>query len=131
MALYPTITIDPVLAASEYFNNLPSGTLALIPLDMRTVMMTEITIAQASLTQDYSLRGWVSAYPDGMSVVLPPANVFAIMRTGGVPIVVHTASQTPPDDCIAVVIASGQYYLNVLNLTNAANVFAFTKTDLA
>lgn len=126
MSLFPITLLDPTTAASG-FNTLSSGTLVVIPLDMTTVVMTQVTVVQASLTQDYSLRGWISVYPDGIAL----ASVFPILRGNGLPIVVYAPLHTPPEACIPIAVpASGIYYLNVLNLTNESNVFAFTKTDL-
>lgn len=126
MNLYPITVLDPMTAASG-FNSLSSGSLVVIPLDLTTVAMTQVTVVQASLTQDFSLRGWISLYPDGIAL----ANDFPILRGNGLPIVIYVPLQTPPDDCIPVAVpASGLYYLNILNLTNVANIFAFTKADL-
>lgn len=126
MSLFPITILDPITAASG-FNTLLSGSLVVIPLDMTFAAMTQITIVQASLTQDFSLRGWISVYPDGIAL----ASVFPILRGNGLPIVIYVPLQTPPNDCIPIAVpASGIYYLNVLNLTNESNVFAFTKADL-
>lgn len=130
MSLYPIITIDAA-AAADGPNALASGTLAVIPIDMTVHAMVQLAIAQASLTQDFSLRGWISALPDGASLT-PYPGVFPVSRVAGMPIVVYGVLQTPPSPCIAVPIMRPDiYYLNLLNLTNEPNQFLFALTVLA
>ena len=126
MSLYPVTIIDAATAGSG--NNLmPSSTLLAIPIDMTTIQMTQISMAQLSLTQDYSLRTWVSRYPDGLAINGP----FPILRNGGIPFIIYVASQTPPANTIATLVAPGSYFLNILNLTNEQNVLGFSQIDLA
>ena len=117
MSLYPTTVLDATTAASG--NNLiPSGTLLVIPIDMTVTQMTQIGLAQLSLTQDYSLRTWVSVYPDGM----PIGGIFPILRFASLPFTIYIAGQTPPQNTgYGVLVTPGSYYLNILNLTNEAN----------
>lgn len=130
MSLYPSITVDPnTAAASPTF--VPAGQMILIPLDMTSVMMTQISLAQLSLTQDFALRAWVSPFPEGISVVAAPSNVFPVMRTGGLPITVYVSPENPPTGTLPIEVIPGFYYLNILNLTNATTAFSFSKTDLA
>lgn len=127
MSLYPTTVLDATTAASG--NNLiPSGTLLVIPIDMTVTQMTQIGLAQLSLTQDYSLRTWVSVYPDGM----PIGGIFPILRFASLPFTIYIAGQTPPQNTgYGVLVTPGSYYLNILNLTNEANVLRFSQIDLA
>ena len=127
MSLYPTTVLDATTAASG--NNLiPSGTLLVIPIDMTFTQMTQIGLAQLSLTQDYSLRTWVSVYPDGM----PIGGIFPILRFASLPFTIYIAGQTPPQNTgYGVLVTPGSYYLNILNLTNEANVLRFSQIDLA
>lgn len=132
MALYPITTLTPATASVEP-NLLPSGTLFVIPIDMTTVNMTQLTLNQMSNTQDYSMRAWVSQFPDG--IPLPSSvgtGIYPVMKWDGLPIVVYLSGQTPPENTYSIEVpSSGIYNLNVLNLTNMANYFGFSKTDLA
>jgi hypothetical protein len=125
MGLYPTTILDAVTAASGY-NCIYAGTLVAIPIDMAATQMSEITLAQMSHTQDYSLRAWLSEYVGGVAI---PPGFIPVLKTASVPIVIYTASQTPPANTIGIPVVSDCYILNILNLTNENNVFAFSKTD--
>ena len=126
MSLYPTTILDAESAGLRP-NPIPSGSLIVIPIDMTTVAMTQVMLVQVSYTQDYSLRTWLSLHPDGLAI----AGVIPILKTAGIPLVIHIADQILPPDVNAIAVEPGQYMLNVLNLTNEANVFSFSKTDLA
>ena len=127
MSLYPTIVLDAATAALDN-NFIPPGTLVVIPIDMTVPQMTQISMAQLSLTQDYSLRTWVSVYPGGRVIDA----LFPILRTVGLPFIIYVAGQTPPANATyTILVTPGNYYLNILNLTNEANVFAFSQTDLS
>ena len=106
---------------------MPSGALIVIPIDMLGVQMTQISMAQLALTQDYSLRTWVSLDPDGLAI----ERYFPILRTGGVPFVIYIAGFTPPANTSPILVTPGSYFLNILNLTNEQNVLAFNQIDLA
>jgi hypothetical protein len=126
VSLYPITYLD---AATAVLQNtlMPSGALVVIPIDMLTVQMTQINMAQLALTQDYSLRTWVSLDPDGLAI----ERYFPILRTGGVPFVIYIAGFTPPTNTYSILVAPGNYFLNILNLTNEQNVLAFSQIDLA
>lgn len=124
MPLYPVIDLDPMVATSD-FNLIPSGSLVTIVIDMIATTLSVLTLIQVSLTQDFSLRGWISSAPDG----IPIGHYMPILRVGGWPIVVYVPPETPPEDCIPIAVESRRYYLNILNLTNEANVFKFSKAD--
>ena len=98
------------------------------PVDLTNVNMIQITLAQLSQTQDYSLRAWVSVYEQG--VPLPPGAT-PVMRISGFPFIVYTASQIPPAASIAVLVAPGVYVLNVFNLTNEQNILGYSMLTLA
>ena len=127
MSLYPTTFLDATTAAAD--NNLmPPGTLTVIPINMTVTQMTQINLAQLSLTQDYSMRMWVSVYPDG----IPIGGMYPILRFAGLPFTIYIAGQTPPQNTgYAINVTPGRYYLNILNLTNEANVLRFSQIDLA
>lgn len=127
MSLFPITELDANTAAQGN-NLLPAGTLIVIPIDMTSVRMTQITVAQVSATQDYSMRTWLSEFPDGVAIAPGP---FPVLRTSGLPFVVYITGQTPPDGCYAMLVTPGTYILNIVNLTNEANLFSFSKTDLA
>jgi hypothetical protein len=127
--LYPSFVLDPVLAAANP-NVIPSGTLALIPIDMTVTQMTKIIVTQVSLTQDFGLRGWVSQYPLGISLIVPLPDTFSLSRMTPAPLLIYVVDQIPLPDMILAPVLAGLYYLNILNLTNLPAVFAFFKTDL-
>lgn len=132
MGLYPITFLDAITAALAP-NSIPSATLVAIPIDMTTVQMTQITVAQLSFTQNYSLRAWLSIDPAGIPLKPnTPPDFFPVLGVlVGLPIVIYTAPQTPPVNTIDIVVAAGNYIFNILNLTNELNVFGFSKTDLA
>jgi hypothetical protein len=131
MSLYPTVVLDPTVAMSGP-NLAPSGSLITLPLDMSVVLMKQIIVAQLSLTEDFSLRAWVSIYPNGISLITPAwPDTFALSRMTPRPLVLYVRGQIPPDETILVPVVPGQYYLNILNLTNQLNLFGFTMSDLA
>lgn len=107
---------------------IPSGALVSWPLDLTSASMIQIILAQLSLTQDYSLRAWISVYVNG--IPLAPGYV-PVMQTGGLPLVVYISPQTPPANTFAVPVSPGLYVLNVFNLTNEANVLGYLATTLA
>ena len=127
MDLYPTTVLDAATAASDN-NTIPSGNLIVIPIDMTVTQMTQITLRQISLTQDYSLRMWLSVYPHGMTV---EPGMFPVLRFGGVPFVIYVAPQTPPSDTYPIFVLPGVYMMNILNLNNETNMFTFSQTILA
>lgn len=132
MGLYST-TMLAATAAVAAPNPIPSSTLVAIPIDMTTVQMTQITVAQLSFTQNYSLRAWVSTYPGGIPLNpdTPPDFFPVLANMVGLPIVIYTPSHTPPANTLDILVEAGSYVFNILNLTNEANVFGFSKTDLA
>lgn len=126
MNLYPITILDAATAGSA--NNLmPSGTMLVIPIDMNDIQMTQISMAQLSLTQDYSLRTWVSLYPAS----IPIDGLYPILRAASVPFIIYVAGQTPPANTKPILVTPGRYFLNILNLTNEQNVLAFSMVDLA
>jgi hypothetical protein len=126
MSLYPVTITDPA-TVSVGNNGIASGTLIAVSIDMTSTQMMQIVMAQLSLTQDYSLRTWVSVYPDGNAIA---PGVFPILRNG-IPFIIYVAGQTPPSNTYAILVTPGSYFLNILNLTNENNVFAFSPTELA
>ncbi len=133
MTLYPITILDAVDAVLEP-NPILSGTETIIPIDMTTTLMTELTVFQMSNTQDFSLRAWLSKYQNGIalpSIGFATGGNYPIRRFGGVPIIIYVAGQSPPANTFPIEVTPGQYYLNILNLTNEQNIFGFTKTDLA
>lgn len=128
--LYPVITFDPVVAAVNP-NSLPSGTLALVVIDMTSVLMTQIYVSQVSLTEDFCMRGWVSEQPAGISIIFPFPDMFPLVRMTPRPLVIYVHGQTPPINNILAPVTPGLYYLNILNLTNSPAMFAFSQITLA
>jgi hypothetical protein len=137
MSLYPITTLDATTAGLNP-NGIMPGTLIVIPIDMTTVQMTSFDLQHLSNTQDYSLRAWLSKYPDGVpipssidGVATIAAGIYAIIKFSKLPMVIYIAGQTPPIDSFDILVSPGLYNLNILNLTNEVNVFGFIKTDLA
>jgi hypothetical protein len=126
MSLY-LINLSDADTLSVDSNIIAAGTLICCPIDMQTVEMSQITLYQESDTQSFSLRAWISRFQGGIAI---PGN-YAVPKWGGVPILVHTPSQTPPDDVFPVLVEPGLYFLNIFNLTNETNIFRFEKIDLA
>lgn len=127
--LYPYLFFNPILAAEEP-QPLPAGNLALIPLDLSTVQMMKIVLAQASYTEDYGMHAWISRYPAGQSL-LNGIDVFPVMRMMPRPVILYVNGPTPPDAAYLAPVEPGAYYLNVLNLTNTMSRFSFSQTNLA
>lgn len=110
-------------------NLLPPGNLIVVPLDMTIVQMTQIMLQQMSNTQDYSMRAWISQFPGGIPL---GSGIYSVLKFGaGLPIIVHVASQTPPENTFPVLVSPTEYFVNILNLTNEANFFGFLQTNLA
>lgn len=127
MSLYPTTVIDGTTLALDPNRILP-GNLIVSPVDMTVTQMLQITLQQMANTQDFSLRTWVSLYPDG--IAFAPGNI-PILKWANVPIVIYVPSQIIPEDTIGILVQPGKYFLNILNLTNEHNVFGYSQTVLA
>ena len=130
MTLYPITNLSPLVAAIGG-NLLPSGSLITIPIDMTIAQMTQIIVGQISQTEDFGMRGWISLYPDGISLISGLSSVFPLMRMSPQPLVIYIQGQIPPVGAIEALVKPGQYYLNILNLTNTQSMFAFALTTLA
>ena len=132
MSLYPTTVLDAVTAALNP-NPIQPGNLIVIPIDMTSTLMTSIDLQQMSNTQDYSMRAWLSVYESG--IALPsdanPAGIYPVIKFSQYNIIVYREGQTPPESTFPILVPAGEYFLNILNLTNELNYFGFTKTDLA
>lgn len=124
MNLYPVIIFRPAVVVRGP-NLLPPGTLGVVPINMTDDdIIVQVKIVHVSLTQDFSLRYWVSPFIDGLSV-MPHPGFFPVLRGNGLPIVLY--SHFPPlYPCIPVLIRRrAVHYFNVLNLTNEGNQFTF------
>lgn len=120
------LAVDQV---AERTLSVASGNLIVFPVDSSGFDMLQITLTQLSQTQDYSLRFWVSVYPNGMPLI--PGYV-SILKAGGLPLVLFASGLIPPTDSLLCPIAIRQQYMvNVLNLTNEPNVLGVTTTRLA
>lgn len=127
MSLYP-ITIMTAQALSVNPNLLLPGNMIAVPLDMTVNQMVQIFLQQQSNTQDFSIRAWISQYQDGIAL---GSGIYPLLRFGGFPIVAHITTQTPPEASFPVLVPPGEYFVNILNLTNEPNVFGFAQTVLA
>jgi hypothetical protein len=130
MTLYPTITLDPLTTVIGG-NIVPAGSLVIMPIDMSAVLMRQIIVGQISQTEDFGMRGWVSLYPNGISLITGLNAVFPLMRMSPQPLVVYVQGQSPPLGSIQALVTPGLYYLNILNLTNTQSMFALAMATLA
>ena len=128
MADFIDLDLPAVSGVAEQIVPVTAGNLLMFPVDMSQVNMLQIALAQLSQTQDYSLRAWVSVYPNGMP--LPPGYV-SVLKVGGLPLVLFAFGLIPPTNTLLCPIAlRQQYILNVLNLTNEDNVLGVTTANL-
>jgi hypothetical protein len=107
--------------------SLPSGGWIGLSLDLTTLVRAQITLTQLSYTQDFSVRAWISVYPNGIAV---PPGPWPVLRTGGLPILVYTDAQMPMADIVPVPLAPAQYTLNLRNLTNEDNLVGYSRLNL-
>jgi hypothetical protein len=123
--LYPTQVIDAATAMRTY-TMIPPCQVVVIPLDtMADAQMVQIKMTQAYGGEDFALRVWVSDQPLGVSKFAERQGFVALSRAPARPVVLYTASQTPPADAIRVPVINQRYYLNVQNVTNTAIAFSF------
>jgi len=111
----------PVDGLVEQMIMISSGTWIGLPLDLSSSPQVQITLVQASYTQDYSLRYWISLYPFGVPLA-PPRSV---MKTAVLPVRVCVPGYGV-EDSMRIEVAPGVYILNVYNLTNQSNLLEFT-----
>jgi len=108
---------------SERIMRIASGRWIGIPLDMNSCVKQQITLTQASYTQDFSLRFWISIYPLGAPLYAPQP----VLKTAVLPIVVFVeGTNVAPEDGIPISLPAGMYVLNVYNLTNEMNLLELT-----
>lgn len=121
-------------AAAQGFARIPPGGLYVVSLELAPASLAQIIMAQASPTEDWSLRSWLSAVPRGeaLASLMPPfsALFWSLPRTLVLPVVLYTPEQTPPAPALAIAANPGTYYVNVLNLVNAAATLSFTSARL-
>lgn len=130
MSIYPISITDAATLSTEP-NRISPGNMTCVPIDMTTVRMTKILLQQASNTQDYSLRAWLSLYQEGVALADNSIKTYTIMRNVLLPIIIYTAGQTPDAESFSVLVVPNYYFLNILNLTNEVNYFSFIKMDIA
>lgn len=95
----------------------------------------EFAITQIAPTQDHSLRCWLSGVPNGMSLTYRlPLAYWHANRVVSEKVVIHDLERSPipnaPGRLGTKAVVPGTYFLNVLNLVNAANVFTLTINPL-
>jgi hypothetical protein len=132
-SLYPQILFDAKQAMLAP-NVIPSGTLALIALDMYYVDLMQVIVTQLSpWGEDFSLRAWVSQYPAGISVIIPmPSYDFPVARFAPRALLLYTPRQMQmPGTAILAPVINMRYFLNIQNLSNTAIAFNFVQTILA
>src|SRR3569623_119827 len=119
MADFVDLDLPALSEVAEQTVPVASGNLIMFPVDSSQFNMLQITLSQLSQTQDYSLRAWVSVYPNGTP--LAPGYV-SVLKVGGLPLVLSVFGLISPINTLLCPIAlRQQYMLNVLNLTNDDN----------
>lgn len=129
--LYPlTVAPDPV-RPNQYV--IPNGNLYAFPFTVAEGEAVNVVVAHTGIgKQDHSLRVWVSAEPGHNPVVDRPIHVvnWYPNRDAREYVTVYDSALAPPTVPGPLAVQPGTYFVNVLNLTNSENSFAFELTDL-
>ena len=120
--LYPIIELTIDQPDTVY--QIASGSLAVIGLTVDPGSAQTISMAQLANSQDFSLRAWISIKKDGQPI---DSGVWAswVLSKRSDAFVLHDAAIAPPDGMRSVPVEPGSYWLNILNLVNSNNMFAF------
>jgi hypothetical protein len=122
MALYPFNIFSPN-AAQTGFNPVLAGCLSVVgPFSL--VNTVAITVRQASMTEDFSLRAWFSGVPCGVAV----ANaIFPVQTHLPAPFWLYVLGTTPPAPMYTAPAPAGVYYFTIQNLINQTVNFVYTQ----
>jgi hypothetical protein len=124
MSLFPYTVIDPAIVKTG-FNPLLASCMAVIPLTL--VNSIAITVRQASLTEDFSLRAWFSIIPCGLPVA---SAQFPVQTYLPAPFWLYLRGTVPPAAMYTVPATAGAYYFNIQNLINQTVNFVYNEVDL-
>jgi hypothetical protein len=124
MALFPYAILDPLVAKAG-FNPLLASCMAAVPVVL--VNSIAITIRQASLTEDFSLRAWFSVIPCGLAVATA---IFPVQTYLPAPFWLYINGTVPPAAMYTVPAEAGTYYFNIQNLINQTVNFVYNEVDL-
>lgn len=122
MSLYPQIELEP---AGMF--EVPSGSLGLVALDVPADGAVDVTVRHIGLTQDHSLRCWLSYRKGGEAIPLLE-NRTAVWHPNRTPDEKVTVAGTDWGGSSQTFSAkvTGRVWLNLLNLVNQVNAFAIT-----
>lgn len=130
--LYPLTTFTTLRSDDTYV--IPNGNLFAFPFTIGEGEAKNIVVVHTAGTsnQDHSLRAWVSTEAGG--TVLYDAPAFVQMwhpnRNAAEYVTAYDRGIEAPQAPMPLALAPGDYVLNVLNLSNRQNVFAFVLTEL-
>lgn len=132
MSLYPIRIIARDDAVGQPLHEITNGGLAAVPLSIAADQAIKVTVLHAAPTQDHSLRCFLSDRPGGNAVGTAPVSAiyWHANRVPNEPVIVATEGAAPDDGTPVIVVPPGDYYLNVLNLVNTANVFSLTLVEV-
>ena len=130
MSLYPT-TVDPTPTLDEFYE-LPSGSLHAFSFDIEPGEAKEILVVHLlGVGQDHSLRCWVSLAPANSPAVEQPYYVIWHANRNESEIRTICAEGTDfPDAKMPIYLPPGSYFVNVLNLVNKVNAYAYSLTTV-
>ena len=127
--LYPVTNID--ISVIPETNFILAGNLTTISLTIAPLTGQMISMMQVAPTQDFSMRVWISPQQDGQFTPLN-ASFWYLNRYLNSTFLFYDLNGTPPTtiaptgyNLILVPVFPANYYLNVLNLVNAQNIFSF------
>lgn len=113
---------------------IPSGHLAVAPINVGPGVAFEFSIVQIGLTQDHSLRCWISTVPNGNSLTERlPLNFWHANRVVSEKVVIHDKNKEiifAPGRLGLLPVEPNTYIINVLNFVNATNAFAIKVVTL-
>jgi hypothetical protein len=109
------------------------GQLVVFPITVEAGQKREITVTHVAVgIQDHSLRVWMSRDFDVGGQTLGetlPTRFWHPNRTPTEKVTVYDRNEEAPAG-FTIALDPGTYLLNVLNLVNSRNAFAFVLTDL-
>lgn len=130
MAAYP-FTIQTLEPSGSY--KVGPGCILSSKFEMTPESLLTIMMIKPALTQDFSLRCWISRYPAGTSIetIKPIVSFWHPDRVVMHSICLHTTEEGLTESNIQnynLQTVPGTHYLNVLNLTNLSNLYSGTFT---
>lgn len=128
--LYKTIELSYPTETNKFI--LPSGVLGYFPISLEpgkllTISMNQLILDPLHLPQDFSMRGWFSKSPGGVSVVYTPESLSRWHLTALQKRIIQiydSSSDVEPTEPSSIGLLPGTYWLNILNLVNETNFFA-------